>query len=653
MRIKFAVESYPKTFRLNLGVALSLKICGQKSLKILIVMCYHAFTRVNLLYKMELCYRWVDNSTSMVPIDEDYCLSSIQHRKKHGQHSPKFLQPELYFIQKDLAIGGSLSENRTKVSQLVRKGATLADYPTYRQMKKKGFLRSPMEAGEHVDFAEETYSLIATASGYPKIKYIEQENGPDILVITIIPLVDISYNKMQASLIIHPPIPNAPSIKTENLSKLLEEAGVTFGVDNSALEKAQQIISRDIIDFDDIVIANGTYPGEGEDARVQFELEIGPLAGYLLEDGSIDFRDRRIMVGVKQGDRIATKIPAIPGESGYNVLGQKIEPKTGKDVKIRVQGQAKFIAEENRVIATGDGALSIVNMDTIKVAPTLTVSKDVDYSTGNIESEKNALIRGSVQPGFKVDVGGDLKIFGAVSSAEIKGGGNTVIKGGITGTTSLIESRGDVDVNFIERGTIHSGGLVVIRKQCYYSTVKAAVDIRCHKGSTVIGGQLLAGESLTLGNVGADNCEPAMIGAGVDPQRYKLYQELQKEYIEQQEEIIQALQMLGRGGRPKKIKKMEEAAEELKLKLLKLNLIPGTDLYSRVGKGKERDDIDDEDPMYLLEANIENIRIEVHGKMYAGTQIMLGNRSVTLKRDVENRKYRLSKNLKRIMAIPL
>ncbi len=168
-----------------------------------------------------------------------------------------------------------------------------------------------------------------------------------------------------------------------------------------------------------------------------------------------------------------------------------------------------------------------------------------------------------------------------------------------------------------------------------------------------MGGIVIAGGNLTVGNVGADNCEPAILAAGVDPERYTLYKNLQQQLVEQQEEIIQTLQLLGRGSRSKKIKKMEDAADETKLKLLKLNLIPGTELYSRVGKGKDREEMDDEDPLYQTGIDIEKIRVEVHGTIYAGTKILVGNRSALLSSNVQNRRYRLSKNLKRIMAIPL
>jgi uncharacterized protein len=571
----------------------------------------------------------------------------------NDQSTPHYLEPELHFSSKKIAVAGSQSDEKVTVTQFIRKGAVLADFPDYLSWKKKGYLRYPLQAGEGVEFREDIHALVAAMSGYPRTNYLEQEEGPDLLTISIIPFIKISHNKMQASFVLHPVIADAPSLKEENLTELIEEAGVTAGIDESGVQQAQKLIDDSCDDFVDIPFAQGVFPGEGEDASLHFELEIGPLAGHLLADGTIDFRDRRIMVGVNKGCHIATKIPAVQGKEGYNVLGEVIEPKSGKDITVKVQGDATFLAEENRVIATADGAMSVVNNDTIKVTSKSTIKGDVDYNTGNIESENHIIINGSVRPGFKVNAGGDLEISGAVSSASIHSNGNLVIKGGITGQSSMITSGGDLDIHFIERGVIKSGGLVVIRKQCYYSSIEAASDIRCHKSSSILGGTLLAGGNLTVGNVGADNCAAATLGAGVDPGRYLLYRQLQKELQQQQEEIIQTLQLLGRGARPKKIRKMEEVALETKMKLLKLNLIPGTELYSRVGSGKERDELEEEDPLYLQNVDIENIRIEVYGKMYAGTKILLGNRTATLSGDVEKKRYRLSKNLKRIMVIPL
>lgn len=565
----------------------------------------------------------------------------------------KFLEPELEFEQKWLEVSGAESGEKTLVSQLVRKGMVLADFPNYLAMKKRGYLRRPMEPGENVAFDDQSHALVASISGYPKTRILERHEEPDLYIIDITPVVKISHNKMQASLVLHPALPDTPSIKTEDINELIAEAGIISGIDQDALTKIREVVSKPCYDFDEILFAQGVFPGEGVDASLQFELEIGPLAGHIQADGTIDFRDRRIMVGVKEGQHIATKIPAVPGAMGCNVLGKQIESKTGKDIRIKVAGDAQFLAQENKVIATRDGAMSVVNKDTIKVASKTTINSDIDYSTGNIESEKNVVIRGSVNPGFMVEVGGDLEIGGSISSTTVQSGGNIVIKGGITGTSTTIGAGGDVDLHFIERGIVKSGGLVVIRKQCYYSSIEAAADIRCHRESSILGGILIAGGNLTVGNVGAESCEPAILGAGIDAGRYLLYQQLKKELVVQQEEIIQAIQLHGKGSRPKKIRRMEEAAVNTKNKLLTLNLIPGTELYSRIGRGSKREDLGEEDSMYTQGTNIEKIRIQVHGKMHVGTTILLGNRSITLKQEVRSRRFRLSKNLKNIMAVPL
>ena len=44
-------------------------------------------------------------------------------------------------------------------------------------------------------------------------------------------------------------------------------------------------------------------------------MDVGPVAGKLMGDGSIDFRERRMFIGVNKGELIATKVLATsPGD---------------------------------------------------------------------------------------------------------------------------------------------------------------------------------------------------------------------------------------------------------------------------------------------------------------------------------------------------
>ncbi len=564
-----------------------------------------------------------------------------------GAPKKKYMEPIIHFLQKRMDIGQDETAAKMTISEFVTTGQCLADFPDFSKYARQGFEKSPLQAGSNVKFSTDGNSLLAGVAGYPKIDHLKtKEDDKPIPVISIEPLVEISPDGMQATLYIHPPIPGSTALADQDLSQLLESAGIVHGIDPDALQQAREFIRERRSEFFQIPVAAGTPPGISTDAEIRFELEIGPLAGRLLADGSIDFRERRIMVGVHAGQHIATKIPSIPGSTGINVLGEVIEPEEGDDIKVKVANDAAFSEDDMRVTARKDGVLSVVNNTTIKVCSRLLLPGDINYKTGNVESGNSLSIRGSIHPGFKVTADGDIEIGGSVMSATVAGQANVVIKGGITGKTSRIEALGDVDIRFIEQGTVESGGIVVIRTQSYYSRITAVSNIRCQAGSKVMGGDLIAGGNLTLSDVGSDNCGSTLLAAGVDAKRLLLHQELQDSIVQQQNEIIRWLQLYGGAAKSKKIRKMEEGVSDTKLKLLQLNLIPGTGLYSR-GGGLDSDDQAEET------GNIDKIRIDVQGTVFAGTRIRIGNRSMILAQTVSKKQFSLHKNLKSIITSSL
>ena len=563
-----------------------------------------------------------------------------------GNEKKKYMEPVIHFLRKRIEVGRDETATKMTVSELVKKGFCLANYPDFAKYAKKGFEKSPLQAGSNTEFSKDGHSLLACVTGYPKIETMKQKDDEvPTLVISIEPLVQISPDKMQATLSIHPPIPGTTPLIDEELSQLLEEAGIIFGIDSNALEQARICIKEARNEFSRIVIAHGKPPGKTTDACIRFELEIGPLAGRFLEDGTIDFRERRIMIGVHAGQHIATKIPVVPGTSGIDVLGELIEPAMGNDIKVKVVNDAAFSEDDLKVTATKDGVLSVVN-NIIRVCSKQIIPGDIDFKTGNVQSNNCLTIRGSIQPGFKVQADGDIEIGGSVTSATVSSQANVVVKGGISGKNSRIEALGDVDVRFVEQGNIESGGITVIRTQSYYSRITAMSHIRCQKGCKVMGGDLTAGGDLTVSDVGSENCESTFLAAGVDAKRLLFHKELQDSIVQQQNEIIRWLQLYGGSAKSKKIRKMEEEVAETKLKLLQLNLIPGTALYSR-GGGDDSSDPGEET------GNIDKVRIDVHGTIFAGTRIRIGNRSMVLDKTVSNRQFRLQKNLKSIIAVTL
>ena len=564
----------------------------------------------------------------------------------------KYLDPTLHFIKKRITVGGPDSTDKAVISEIVRPGQLLLNFPELKKYADRGFEPSPILAGAHTCLAEDGASLTATTFGYPRIELVQDEVEQPVYHVALTPLFKISPDKMSATLVIHPLLPGHPSPLVDDLPQLLTDAGITYGLDEQALSQVAKTLQDSPTVYSNTIVAHGTPSGEGTDARLHFEIEIGPLAGRMLDNGDIDYRDRKIMVGVHEGEIIATKIPPIAGTAGINVFGEQVEPKFGQDIKIKLSSDVAFSEETLKVTATRNGVLSIINNDTIKVCAKQKIAGDIDFKTGNIESKNAVEILGDVQPGFKVTTAGDLKICGGVMSAAISCQSNVVIKGGITGKKSTISAAGDADIYFIEQGRLTSGGIVVVRKQSYYSSITATSDIRFATSATLMGGTVIAGGNLTLGDVGSPNSEAGLIGAGVDPERLTLYQQLLQQHRQQQDDLIQWLQRVG-GRRSKKIRQMEAKIDETKMSLLKLNLIPGTELYSRVGAKTAATNVDEDVYHYTTGINIQDIRIDVHGTIHAGTKILLGNRSILLEKTISRRQFKLSKNLKGIIAAPL
>ncbi len=571
-----------------------------------------------------------------------------------GLDPKKLLEPTLHFVTNFLKIGDDYTTDKIPVTELVKGGQLLADFPNFHRFAAKGFEKKPLEPGDFAQLSEDESAIVATIPGYPKVKKIRRSDVPEpITVVSVEPLLKISPDNMLVTLIIHPPLEEGHSLLQENLTDLIAEQKIIFGIDQEAIKEVNAFLQSGEKEFKSIVIARGQAVGQSVDAYLRYDMEIGPIAGTILENGSIDFRERRIMVGVSAGQCVATKIPAVQGAPGINIYGEETPARAGKDIKIELLNDVKFSRETLQVTASKNGVLSIVNNNVIKVCAHQVLLGDIDYKTGNVESMNCVTIRGSVQPGFRVTVGGDVEISGSVMSAKIVSLGNLVIKGGITGKSSLLEAKGDADIHFIEQGTLKCGGIAVIRKQSYYSDIRAGADIRCHQSSKIIGGVLIAEGNITIGDVGSANCNPSFIAAGIIAERLAHFNSLKASVVEQQDAIIQWLQLYHGSSTSKKVKHMEKELADTKLRLLRLNMIPGTGCYSKVsGPEDEERELGEE---YSSEGGIaiEKIKIDVVGTIFSGTKIQIGNCAMVIEKTVSSRQFKLHPNKKSILAIAL
>ena len=113
------------------------------------------------------------------------------------------------------------------------------------------------------------------------------------------------------------------------------------------------------------------------------------------------------------------------GEKGFNVLGEEIRPRPGRDVRLPVGANTEIVA--NKLVSTSKGHISYANHK-VNIFQTYEVNGDVDFNTGNINFPGNVIIKGNVKNGFTVRAGGDVDISGNLAGTVIIGG-NLNVKG--------------------------------------------------------------------------------------------------------------------------------------------------------------------------------------------------------------------------------
>lgn len=528
---------------------------------------------------------------------------------------PKFL------FHTETVVDGSNTSLQTV--ELMRKGQVLVELqpaPSREQPPRQ----AELVPGKFTTISEDKKSLLAETDGYPQLSQKSTKKF-ELSMITLMPLVEIADDSREASVNLYPPPAGADKLTGHELFILLTEHGIEFGM---TLEHLEELVHRSRTEPSILLnetVARAMLPLNGISSSLRFEVEVGPLPGKLMGNGKIDFRERKMFVGVTKGQIIATRIPPTEGTPGLDVLGKAIPQIPGKLIPVLVSDDAEFDEEEGVIRASRSGILSMVSENSIKVCAKQLIPGNIDFSTGNVESKDAVEIGGAVLPGFKVKTHGDLLLGGNVRSATLKCKGNLVVKGGILGKRCRVSSKGDADIGFIEQGRLRAKGKVILRKQAYFSRIMADGDILCTEKSQIMAGFMMSGASLTLGNVGSANSPSSLLAAGIAPGRYLRYLKMRAQFKELEAERLSFLMRHGLKQRIEQRESLEEAVCNLHYEMTRLNLIPGTDGSTESGA------------TYL-----NTVSISIQGSIFRGTELQIGNATNILEHDLKAVRFSLA-----------
>lgn len=349
--------------------------------------------------------------------------------------------------------------------------------------------------------------------------------------------VSISENRMRAFLTLPRPAAGGPYPYTEDdIYEALTGVGVESGV---LLEEIEDLVAKERY-VKRHLVAEGTPPVHGTDARLEFIVEI-PESGRPQEKDydRVDYRDLGMVVNVKAGQVLARKTPATMGEAGINVIGRPIPPRNGRDFPLSVGRGAAFLeANPLEVVATIDGQFQVRGFgrsQRISVEQTFTVNGDVDFSVGNLEVDGKVVVHGNVRSSFEVKATSDIDIHGFVEDATLESGGDVQVRrGAVSGPNrAKIVATGDVHLQFADRTDVITQGDIYVDREAVRCNFQAdgAVFVGAERSSVgdIVAGTIDAGREIRVVNVGSGRGVVTRLRVGEKPSHARKRREVRKE----------------------------------------------------------------------------------------------------------------------------
>ena len=361
--------------------------------------------------------------------------------------------------------------------------------------------------------------------------------------------LEIGADAMQAWVSVVPAV-GGKVLETDDIYLKLDEAGVTFGVDQKAVATA--CAASEAGRF---LVAAGVPVENGQNAG--FELLITDArdrAPHVDEHGLIDFRDLGAIPTVHAEQPLMRRTPPTTGVAGRTIRGQVLEPEPGKNEAFVEHLTGAYVAKDDanllRAVFSGQ---PVRCGNGVNVEPILRV-RNVNVASGNISFDGTVNIEGEVLPGMKVQATGDIIVGDVVDGAELEAGGDIRVSGGII-AKAHVRAGGSVAARFVENAHVLAGTTIAIDDSALQSDLQANIQILIGVDSPqrgrLAGGSARAMMLIQTPILGAPTSGVTSLLLGVNPVLEAQYRELlQKiEKLKSEEENLEKLvKHLGKQG---------------------------------------------------------------------------------------------------------
>ena len=362
------------------------------------------------------------------------------------------------------------------------------------------------------------------------------------------PIVQITADGMEAYIMLVTP-DDGGEYTVESLQKALDERGVKYGIDESALKELADEKKYGL----ETLIARGTEAVDGKDGYYDYNFNCNFDKKPLIKpDGTVDYWSVKSIESVVQDQVIAEYHPCVEGTDGKTVTGKPIPAKRGRE-QLPLKGKGFERRDDNTYVALMSGKIETQN-DRVVILPVHELSGNADLSSGNIDFHGDVVIHGSVESGVIVKASGTITVDGIVEACTLEAGKDIILRSGMLGgNKASVKTKGSITAKFFEftriecAGDIRADVLMDCQVQCFGKIIMNG------KRGSIIGGLTHGVCGIEVTTLGNDAEKKTVIMAGASPEEYAKLRQLEKTI----QELSQGLAQIDEGLR--KFEELEKA----------------------------------------------------------------------------------------------
>jgi uncharacterized protein len=379
--------------------------------------------------------------------------------------------------------------------------------------------------------------------------------------------VSIEEEDMKVYITAIPPGIGGCDYGVDDLETFLQNNGVVHGT----LDEALQEFERHPVYSQPILMAQGSPPINGADARIVYNFEVDPSKVKLKErmDGTINFKELNLIQNVVEGQPLARKVPPEAGQDGRTVKGRILPARDGKDREIGLGKNVTIIDNGRTVIAAASGQVMLVK-DQISVETVMIIPGDVNMQTGNVNALGAVIVKGNVEDGYSVTAQGNIEVLGIVGKANLTSGADIIVKRGINGSDDQdlgsIRAGKSVWATFIQNARVDAVEWVVVSDGIVNSNITCLHKVLCQgKRAQIVGGIIRASEEINAQTLGSQGGTETILEVGYDPKSKEELESLTKNRSAYENELTEVDRNIQGLIRQKKVQRKKLSSEKEKM----------------------------------------------------------------------------------------